>query len=123
MKEMLDKLYHLITRDIFISDIIFFLGWGFLNYFRETFAMLARWGVLCCHLWANVKFHLIIRTKIATIYYFFNTDQFIANFFQKNTEWVRGFMGSLAYLTWLLLFLGPIIIEFFLDRKYIKQKK
>jgi len=120
---MFDKLCDLITRDIFKSDMVFFFVWISLNYFRETFAMFARWGVLCCHLWANVKFHLIIRAKIATIYYFFNTDQFIANFFQKNTEWVRGFMGSLAYLTWLLLFLGPIIIEFFLDRKYIKQKK
>ncbi|OQX87597.1 hypothetical protein B6D60_03540, partial [candidate division KSB1 bacterium 4484_87] len=80
MKEMLDKLYHLITRDIFISDIIFFLGWGFLNYFRETFAMLARWGVLCCHLWANVKFHLIIRTKIASSYISYKMSDILIRF-------------------------------------------
>ncbi|NOZ62357.1 MAG: hypothetical protein GXO74_11830 [Calditrichaeota bacterium] len=117
MKEMLEKLYHLITKNIFISDIFFFLSWAGLNYYRENFARLVRWAIILVHLWANIKFHITIRTHIASIYYFLNTDKFLMNLFEKNTEWVRGFMGGLAYLTWLLFFLAPPIVEFMLDRR------
>jgi len=117
MKEMISKLYHLITTNIFISDIVFFLIWAGLNYFRETFARLVRWFFILLHLWANIEYHLIIRTQIATIYYFLGADKFIANFFEKNTEWVRGFMGGLSYLTWILFFITPVIVEIVLDRR------
>ncbi len=117
MKEMFEKLYRLITKNIFISDVIFLLIWLFISRYKDFFSRISRVAFVIAHIWANLTYYPIIRSKIISIFYFLNFDEAILRIFSKNTEWAAGFIGGIAHLLWIAFFLAPVMLEIYRWRK------